>query len=694
MPRISLFGLGVESKSPYVTAKIMQNLYAEQRPSGEKSSLVAYATPGLTLFADFGDTPVRGGIEFEGLSVDYVVHRGTLWEVNNAGVKTNRGSLLTTSGRVSMAHNGVQVMIVDGTYGYIFNTQTNVFAQITDPDFPANPTTVCFLSGYFIISLTNSSRFYVSAQYDGLTWDALDFANAETSPDPIVSVYASNGQLILLGPQTMEFWGNSGAADFPFVALQGTATEWGLAARWSIAKYDNTFACVVKNRMGQVMVAQIAGYLPKKISTPDIDSIINQYSSVEDASAYSYMIGGHPMFVLSFPSAGKSWLYDGSTGFWSPLKSFGLTRHRSELSMTLLSSTIVADYSTGRLYRLSPTALTDNGDPIEREIVGETISMPDNTQFSIDCLRLDMETGIGVSGNSSDYYVSDYMNLPGTVGSFGSTPDSAAFTFGSAIEIVLRVALTDYTPAAFSWLVAQDTTGAVGSAWRFSINSAGILIFEVSNGAAYVAISATAATGVTDGTETYFKANYTFNDGIGNRVGNFYKSADGVTWTPIGATVTTPGTVVMNNSATAVTIGAHAGGGGNAQGKFYYCEIRNGISGSPVAVFNPAVDARPGNTSWTSSATGEVWTLQGSATLSNTLVPATVGADPQVSLSISRDNGNTWGPQLFKSAGKRGDYAHRVEWRRLGSARFFTPRIKITDPVPTVFVSACVNPEN
>jgi hypothetical protein len=31
----------------------------------------------------------------------------------------------------------------------------------------------------------------------------------------------------------------------------------GLAARWSIAKFDNTMACLWKNRMGQVMVAKL-----------------------------------------------------------------------------------------------------------------------------------------------------------------------------------------------------------------------------------------------------------------------------------------------------------------------------------------------------------------------------------------------------------------------------------------------------
>lgn len=467
--RIPIFGIGVASRSPYVTAKVLQNIFCETRPDGEKSKLVAYQTPGLNLFVDFGATPCRGGIEFEEGNVAYVVHRGVLWEVNNAGVATNRGALLTTTGRVSLSHNGVQVMIVDGTYGYIYNTTTAVFAQIVDADFPANPTTVTYLGRRFVISLLDSSRFYVSDVDNGLSWDALNFANAETSPDPIIAVLASNGQLFLPGSLTGEFWGNSGALDFPFTALQGTANEWGLAARWSMAKYDNSFACLIKNRMGQVMVAKMNGYIPEKISTPDIDYIINNYASVSDASAYSYMLGGHPMYVINFPSAMASWLYDGSTGIWSKLKSYQDTRHRAEFSFTLLASTIVADYSSGRLYRLTGTALTDNGDPIERQLVSETIAGKDLEFIDVNCLRLDMETGIGTTSGQ--------------------------------------------------------------------------------------------------------------------------------------------------------------------------------------------------------------------------------GVNPQIGLRISRDNGKTWGAQMWKTIGAIGEYLTRVEWRRLGSPRFFTAEITITDPVPLVLVSACLNPE-
>ena len=137
-------------------------MYAETRPDGEKSTLVVYGTPGLNLFSDFGATPPRGGMEFPSQSLSFVVQRGILWEVNNAGIATNRGMLNTASGRVSMSDNGVQIMIVDGTYGYIYNTTTLVFAQIVDVDFPANPVTVTYLGQRFIVNFNGSGRFYCS----------------------------------------------------------------------------------------------------------------------------------------------------------------------------------------------------------------------------------------------------------------------------------------------------------------------------------------------------------------------------------------------------------------------------------------------------------------------------------------------------------------------------------------------------
>lgn len=459
MSRIQLFGIGQASKSPFVTAKELQNLYCESRPQGEKSLMVCYQTPGQILNNDLGATPPRGALEFESLNVYFEVHRGVLWEINAAGIATNRGLLNTVSGRVGMSDNGVQIMIVDGTFGYIYNTQTNAFAQITDPDFPANPQTVTFLLGYFIASFLATSRFYVSAQYDGLSWDALDFANAETSPDPINTVYESNGELILLGTKTTEFWGASGDLNFPFTLILGTATKWGIAARYSIAAYDNSFMCLMKGRQsGQVMLAKLNGYIPQKLSTIDWDDIVNGYPTVSDATAYSYMLGGHPMFCISFPSADASWLYDGSTGIFTRLKSYGQGRHNAEFSINYIGDTIVFDNIVGRSYKLLATALDDNGASIEKQITGETICAPDGDFIEIDCIRVDMEVGDGlVSGQGVDPQISLSLSRDngktfgsemwtsfGKIGQYQARPEWRRL--GTCRYLVPRLRITDPVP--------------------------------------------------------------------------------------------------------------------------------------------------------------------------------------------------------------------------------------------------------
>lgn len=533
MARINVFGIGMVSKSPYITAKLLTNFYAETRPAGEKSQMVGFKMCGRTLFHDFGSTPTRGGMEFEPGNIAIVVHRSVVYTVNNASVATAVGNLFTQDGRVSITHNGVQVMITDGLAGYIYSTVpltaspqtlstiTNsgsiatattaaphglttgniavisgatpaayngsftvtvtglstftynmasdpggnatvvgayllvTFIRITAPGFPANPITCGFLGGRFLANFAASGRWYVSNPYDGLFWDALAFANAETNPDNIIALWTSNGQALLFGPVSLEPWGDSGGADFPFSLVQGQAAEWGLAATWSIAKYDNSLACLWKNRQGQVMVGTLNGYLPAKISNPDLDKIINGYANTADASGLSFMLGGHPMYQLNFPSAGESWQYDGSTQIWSKRKSYGITRDIGEYAFPFLNSTIIADYGTGRLYRLDPDALTDNGNPIELQITSETVADPELSRFTVTRFRLDVEVGVGTTNgqgedpqiglecsrdNGKTWGAQQWRTL-GKKGEYSRTVDWD--NFGTARNFVFRLTVTD-----------------------------------------------------------------------------------------------------------------------------------------------------------------------------------------------------------------------------------------------------------
>jgi len=449
--RIPFIGLGVKQKSSNVTAQRRVNLYLEIKNIGDRYNIVAYGTPGKELFVNFGDTQCRGS--WAQGDFMYQIHRGTWWEVNNAGVMTSRGTFLTTSGRCDIAGNGAQIGIVDGTYMYIYTIATNTLARVTDPDLPANPTTIAFNDGYFIIGFADSGRYYISAPYDGTNIDALDFTTAESNPDDTVRVYVDHGEVIAFGEVTTEFHGNTGATDFPYSRI-GVAIEWGLAARWSVAKFDNSIMYLGKNRMGEVQVVRLNGYTPQPIQDHDFCNAINSYSATSDATAYSYMLDGHPMYVINFPTAGKTWLYDGSTQAISELVSDGLTRDRAEIHVNYLSRNYVTDYTNGKVYRLRNDVYTENGAPIRRTLVGKNFDNNLN-RLSILQFELEMERGVGLAtGQGSDPQVMlRYSNDGGhtwsdelwnTMGAIGEYDTRVQWNrLGRAYEFVFEVSISD-----------------------------------------------------------------------------------------------------------------------------------------------------------------------------------------------------------------------------------------------------------
>jgi hypothetical protein len=449
---VQLFGISQFGKSANVTRQQRLNAYIEPQPGDDRSRVAVYGFPGKDLFVSLGDTPIRG--LYQRGDFLYAVHRGTFYEINNAGVITSRGTIGTTTGRVYMADNGTQLMLTDGSAGYIYTFATTNFAQIVDADYPG-AATVTWQDGYFIVNKPNSQRFYISAINDGTSWDALDFASAESNPDNIVAVATDNSNLYLFGSISTEFWQNTGGTDFPFSRVSGGAIEWGCAAVNSIVKYDNSLAFLAKNRMGEVIVARMNGYTPQRISTPEIEYIINNYAAASDATAISYMLGGHPMLQLNFPTGGETWLYDGLSNCWSKLESFQETRDIGEIGVNYLDRIIVSDYANGNLYRLNPRTFTENGNPLTFEIVSRHLSFGD-TRFSVAMLQLDMETGVGLqTGQGSNPQIMMQVSTDGghTWGpeqwvSFGQVGQYQARAIwrrctGVARDVVFKFRITD-----------------------------------------------------------------------------------------------------------------------------------------------------------------------------------------------------------------------------------------------------------
>jgi hypothetical protein len=408
MKSLPLFGQGVTGESAIITAQRRVNCLYEMREDGDKQQIIIRGTPGTILFSD--QSAILGGVRgmhtFVANSRLYVVITNQLLEIDQNGVATNRGAITAGTNIVAMEDNGSghQLLILDGAKGWIFNTQTNVLTQIANANFPQNAITCSFDSGYFLVDdPTNIGRFWKSAAFDGTSWSATDFGTFSTSSNQLIRVFALAGAVILFGSLALEFWQNVGGSGFPYSVLKQSASPYGLAARWSIAPVEDTIAFLGQNQQGQVSVFMLQGYTPARISTPDLDFIINQFSTTSDAVAMGYVDDGHIVYQITFPTAGRTFIYDNTTKLWGEAQTgVGLIgRHYCNLGVGFNGNFYCGDFQAGRVYQLSSIAYTDNGSTIPRILQTRHVYQDYNI-LGIDELFLDLETGVGLqSGQGS-----------------------------------------------------------------------------------------------------------------------------------------------------------------------------------------------------------------------------------------------------------------------------------------------------
>lgn len=202
--------------------------------------------------------------------------------------------------------------------------------------------------------------------------------------------------------------------------------------------------------------------------------------------------------------------------------------------------------------------------------------------------------------------------LDGSSGCYLSTPDKAAYAMSGTLRYVCRLGWPDYTPAAITGVMAQYNTTDNQRGWLIQIITDGrIQYIRSTDGQAGTSVTGTStAPSLTDGTIYWIGVEYVTSSGALA----FYKAPDAPTvpsiwsgWTSISSTTITSGAPF--DSTAALSVGAFNAGTSNmATGDFYDAIVYD--DGVAVATYN-ANDAAVGGSSFTSSATGETWTVNG-----------------------------------------------------------------------------------
>lgn len=435
------------------------NCYVEMASAGSKVPYYLVGTPGTQLVATLPKSPVRGLWEHNG--VMYAVGGDAFYKVTISGAVTLLGTLRTSSGRLGISDNSVdQIIIVDGAFGYVYNAATGVFAEISDHDFPG-ATHVDFLDGYSIFCGNAAGRFGISAINDSTSYDALDYASAESDPDDTIALAVDHREVWLFGRNSAEPWQDTGAADFPFERIGGGTSNMGIAARYSLTRMNGSLYWLGRNKEGFQGVCRMDGYNPVVISSDAVTREIAGYAVKSDAFSFAYKVGLRTFYVLTFPTEGRTWAYDASIPTpelaWHEWQWSGLTRHRASCHAYFDGDHYVGDFENGNIYRLDSNIYTDNGDEIRRERI-RGYSSPDGRQLYLRELEAVFDAGVGtatgqgttpqvmaqISRDGGRIYGNELWRSMGRMGEY--TRRARWLRLGRGRDMAIKLAVTDPVP--------------------------------------------------------------------------------------------------------------------------------------------------------------------------------------------------------------------------------------------------------
>ncbi|GAA0532424.1 packaged DNA stabilization protein [Pigmentiphaga daeguensis] len=356
------------AKSLIASAQRCVNLYMELNPKDSTFPTTHYPTPGLVRMAQSARS---------GWRCLYTASNGTLYGVCGAGVYaiaedgtlTELGAIASSSGPCSMVDNGTSIVLVDNTSaGYTIRLDDNQFVPITQDSFYGG-NTVQYSDGFFVLPRTGTTQFYISLAFQ-TEFDATDFASKVGFSDKLVTLAITKRYLFLLGTLTTEVWYNAGGDLFPYARMPGAFIQHGCIAPFSVAQMDGSVYWLSQSPQGKCIVVRTEDYAAARISTHAIENEIQSYPRVDDAQAFTMQIDGHFWYVLTFPTANKTWVFDLSTSQWHEWlwldQEGAFNRHRAACFAFAYGQPIVGDWENGNLYRLDPLAMTDDGGPVAR----------------------------------------------------------------------------------------------------------------------------------------------------------------------------------------------------------------------------------------------------------------------------------------------------------------------------------------
>ncbi len=354
--------------------------------------------PNNNLFLNLGSgAPVDGIFYVRNSNIGAAISGGKLYKFDTTYAVTEiTGGTITTGNPATYADFGTIGYFCNNSAILKWSYSASTCAVLADPQAPIDATHIAFLDSYAVALRANSQQFEWSEVNNPDSWLG-EYAQAESRPDKSVALHSHFGELFIPGTATTEKWTTSGNIAIPYQRIQGATSERGCSAPYSVVQIDNTYYYLDNERR----VVRMAGNTPQVISNP-YDKDFQALGVVSDAIGMGVNANGMTLYILTFPTAQRTFLYDYKLDYWGEWSWWNATNverdhwlGRCGCYFDTWNKYLVGSRVDGKIYIVDSSYSTDEGLPVVSELWTARIDWGTNKRKSSNKLKIRVKRGIG-----------------------------------------------------------------------------------------------------------------------------------------------------------------------------------------------------------------------------------------------------------------------------------------------------------